>query len=514
MTVLRRASVLCVSCLLAVGVFAPATAAAQPAGFEFVTVRKTVVGSTSNTPSGPFLISATCTGLAPQTVTLSGPNNLQFSFTVPIGGSCMVAEIPPLPSLPLACTWSTSYPNGQTARKLVIVEVRNTFSCSTSAAAIVVQPATVNVNSQGANTAVLNFSRVTTHVPAEAMWCGRIVTVSGRVTGCDPSTLYGEAPTPDARTLSPTGVFTDVMSIPPAVARRAYEAALGGTASRFYYVRRFVKSAGGPAVPDQYVAVSLLLGGGAAVGPFALTNARLHLPTEVPVLFVGRGDRLPPLVVDLQYTGTGRLRGRWEIVFPGEEQPSDNDLRSEESLPPAERGLQRRYLDIQRFNVPLPPFGRFTLPGPDPSRIPTNIDGSYLILLRIETPAAGFRLPTFRYVVGGNRTQLTDAAPGSLRLRLPSPDATVPADSALRLSWIDVSDASRYRVEIEKVPDGKRVMSAIVPQGSGVYNVPPFALAAITDAWRWRVVALDADGREMGQSEWRAATKRSAQVRK
>ena len=37
------------------------------------------------------------------------------------------------------------------------------------------------------------------------------------------------------------GTFTDIMSIPPNVARRAYDAAAAGATSTFFYVRRFTK---------------------------------------------------------------------------------------------------------------------------------------------------------------------------------------------------------------------------------------------------------------------------------
>jgi hypothetical protein len=204
---------------------------------------------------------------------------------------------------------------------------------------------------------------------------------------------------------------------------------------------------------------------------------------------------------------------------------------TEGSLPSTERGLQRRYREIERFNVLLLPNGRFTLPGPDPSRLPTTLDGSYTILLRVETSddarsdlrvagaagagtvihngaSAGFPMPTLRYIVGSTGARVAPSRiPQNVRLRLPVGGATLAPDAALTLSWTDAVAAERYRVEIENVADGATLMSAIVASGVGRYAVPPFAVS--TGPARWRITALDAAGREIGRSEWRRVQRRS-----
>ncbi|MEK6611817.1 MAG: hypothetical protein AABZ29_03425 [Gemmatimonadota bacterium] len=399
---------------------------------------------------------------------------------------------------------------------------------------IQVAPAVVSVNTQGATTAILTFSGVGSYAPAEGIFCASVITVPDQGVRCDPATIYGQAPAGGSRAVSASGVFMDVMSVPASVAQRAYEAALAGRPAKFFYVRRFVASSATKlSGPDRYAVVGCVLGGGGANAPFALTNVRLRVEPEAPVVFVKRGDRPPQMVAELAYTGTGRLRGRWEIVLPGEERPSRNDLMTEGSLPPAERGLQRRYREIERFNVLLLPTGRFSLPGPDPARLPTSVDGSYTILLRIETSddalsdtrivgaggttvihngaSAGFPMPTLRYIVGASGAREAPLRiPQNVRLRLPVRDALVSPDSALALSWTDVPGAGRYRIEIEQVTDGARVLSAIVAAGTGRYDVPPFVLAQVAGGRvRWRVSALNAAGSAIGRSEWRRVQRRS-----
>src|SRR5262249_25473680 len=158
----------------------------------------------------------------------------------------------------------------------------------------------------------------------------------------------------------------------------------------FYYVRRFINPSGGP---DQFVAVTMRLSGNGAGVPFSLTDVQLGFGANAGpsatgsdplVLFVEQGGKVPPIRAEVKYTGAGRLKGRWEVVRPGDPLPEPRDLLTEASLPIEERGAQARFTQIGRFNVFLPPGGKFTLPGPAPSQIPNNVAGQYLILLRVE----------------------------------------------------------------------------------------------------------------------------------
>jgi len=116
---------------------------------------------------------------------------------------------------------------------------------------------------------------------------------------------------------------------------------------------------------------------GASAGPAAAGSDPL-------VLFVEPGGKVPPVRAEIRYTGAGRLRGRWEVVLPGDPLPDPRDLLTEASLPIEERGVQQHYMQLSRFNVFLASGGRVVLPGPDPARIPNKAPGQYLILLRIE----------------------------------------------------------------------------------------------------------------------------------
>ena len=401
-------------------------------------------------------------------------------------------------------------------------------AASPAAAQIRVHPTGVNVNAQGATTVLLTFGGLDGYQPVEALWCRRLVSAAPDVgLRCDPATVLGQLPLRYDRSVLRPLSFTDVMSIPPSVARRAYQAAEAGQGSGFYYVRRFVRPGG----PDQFVAVTCRMSGGGARVPFALVDVELAFEVETPILFVATGDVPPRLAARIVYNGTGRLKGRWEVVLPGEEPPGPRDLLTEATLPLEERGTQRRYVEVGRFNVFLPPAGRrYTLPGPDPARLPTGIDGIHQVLLRIEAThdkegdtdlgaagagtgvasggaVAGFPLPPLRYVVGGSRSEpATGALPAGLTVLTPSADAVVPAEDPLVFTWTELSQAALHRLEVAAA-GGAPLLAALVERGRGAYRAPDWLAARVADGrLQWRVVAIDAGGRDMRASPWRDVT--------
>lgn len=400
-------------------------------------------------------------------------------------------------------------------------------SAASASAQIRVNPNGVNINAQGATTVFLTFGGLgNSYVPVEAFWCGALVAASPDVGNkCDPGTLFGRLPIRyDRSRVSSVGAFTDIMSIPPSVARRAYQAAQQGENSAFFYVRRFASSVG---QPDQYVAVTCRMAGGGARVPLALTDVKLAFDVETPVLFLQAGNAPPPLTAEITYNGTGPLKGRWEIVQPGEQLPEERDLLTEATLPPEDRGTQRRFTELERFNVFLPPTGRMTLKGPDPSRMPNAVEGTYLVLLRVEASddkegdsnlaaagagtgvvhsgaVAGFALPVLRYVVGAGGSELSPSrAPNGLGLILPAGDARIKPAHSVDFTWTVVARAALYQLDVQ-TRDGRAVLSAVVPRGIPLYRSPPWlAERAGGEPLRWRVVALDIGGSTIQRSPWR-----------
>src|SRR5262245_12763563 len=107
---------------------------------------------------------------------------------------------------------------------------------------IKVNPTGVNVNASGATTAFLTFGPVGNFRPGEGTWCGELIPAApDNGFKCDPATIFGTLPGRfDLSKSSGNLGFTDIMSIPPSVARRAYQAAQAGSVSSFFYVCDFI----------------------------------------------------------------------------------------------------------------------------------------------------------------------------------------------------------------------------------------------------------------------------------
>lgn len=390
-----------------------------------------------------------------------------------------------------------------------------------AAAQIRVNPDGLNVSTQTPIVAFLTFGNLNNQIPAEATWCGELIPATPDLgLKCNPATIFGVIPARYNRTAqSGSGAYTDIMSLPASVARRAYQAAAGGAASSFFFVRRFVSTVGGP---DEFVVVACRMTGGTAGSPFSLTNVELGFSgVDKPILFARAGERLPQIEAEISYTGTGRLKGRWEVVLPGEEPPAASDLLTEATLPIEQRDTQRRFTQLSRFNIFLPPRSKYTLPGPDPDKLPVRVAGEYLVLLRIEASeddaarsdlavigagpgvvysgaVAGFPMPVLRYFVGagsGVVTPLTQLTPAENKI--------FGATQVIDFAWMDVERATVYRLELTD-SSGKSVLSALLPPGTGTYRAPSWLRErASTGVLRWRVIALDEAGQPVAESPLR-----------
>jgi hypothetical protein len=387
-------------------------------------------------------------------------------------------------------------------------------------------PNGVNVNSQGATTVFITFGGLRNQVPAEAFWCGELMPAAPAIGQmCNPATIFGRLPIRyDLSRASGQSAMTDIMSIPQSVSRRAYEAALAGRRSSFFYVRRFVSTVG---ERDEYVFVTCRLAGSGARVPFSLLDVQLRFAKNENVSSISPREVAPPFYADIAYNGTGRLKGRWEIVLPGDDVPSAEDLLTEASLPVEMRPLQKTFTQLDRFNVFLPPVGKYRLEGPDPAKLPTQVEGLYQILLRIEASddkeadsnltaagagrgvvhsggVAGFSMPVLRYYVGASSEGSSGAAAHGLKHAMPADGAHVSVNEPLRFSWQSRAGAAFHRLEVLD-GNGEPLLSAIVRPETSEYAAPPWFTERVTagQVLRWRVVALDPDAKVIANSGYR-----------
>lgn len=268
-----------------------------------------------------------------------------------------------------------------------------------------------------------------------------------------------------------------------------------------------------------------MAGGGARV-PLALTNIDLvfrNKDGDRPVMLISQNSITPNIGANISYNGSGRLKGRWEVVQPGDQEPSANDLLTEASLPLELRGLQRRYTLLNRFNVFLPPTGSAFIPGPKNTKIPTGIKGPYKILFRVEATydkegnsnttsgitqsggVAGFTMPILRYYVASERdVQDAFSATGTrarVSLLTPLNNILMKKNRPIRLSWKRINNAQRYQLEVKN--NSEVILSAVLKVNQTSYEAPPWLSKEADVSLKWRVISKLANGQINGISEWR-----------
>jgi len=428
------------------------------------------------------------------------------------------------------CYWRRSGFGSLCLRVSVALFIFAWFTNIGRAQTITVSPNDVNAYSQGATSVLLTFGGLINKRVAEATWCGSLIPAAPDLGfKCDPATIFGRLPARyDQSVRSGTNAYTDIMSVTPQVARRAYLDAVKGNTSTFFYVRRFISTVGGP---DEYVPVTIRLSGNGAGVPLSLTEVKLTWGVGKPILFVKTDEKLPRFQAEITYTGTGRLIGRWELVKPGEAPPQPRDLLTEATLPIEERSTQKRYTEISRFNIYLPPVGKVILPGPEVWRVDESLNGLYQVLLRIEASddkeadsnltavgagvgvvhsgaVAGFSLPVLKYYVSNGGYQVAGA--GVLTQLTPADQGVLPVDQVVDFTWTLTENGTTYRLEVEDL-QGKAIISAILvtdpnkPDGTSNYYAPPWLKDKVGDAVaRWRVTALDQSGHQISQTDWRS----------
>lgn len=397
-----------------------------------------------------------------------------------------------------------------------------------SSAVTGVNPSGVNVSHTGVTTIFLTFQDLDAgETSVDAFWCGEVTTSGVSATNpCVAGTIFGRLPSTLNRSQSSTaGAFTnltDIMTIPASVARRAFQAALVGNNSDFFYVRHFTGGAGG----DRYVTVTCRMAGGGARVPLALLDVKVGFINDTgikdPIFLLERGKLPSRFAASILYNGAGRLKGRWEIKLPGDPEPTDADLLTEATLPVEQRGLQRRYTVLDTFDVFLDPTGKVIIPGPNPDKLPNDVDGVYKILLRIEATrdkegnsntgagtvisggVAGFPMPVLRYYVGTAKAldKVRDKIQiDELELMLPLDDSQIKNKNSLEFSWIGVQEAKLYRIEI--MNKSTLVASAVLPAGQVSYIAPPWVLENKEQILDWSVSAINRDGEIIARSKLR-----------
>ncbi|HEB59778.1 MAG TPA: hypothetical protein ENJ01_11180 [Gammaproteobacteria bacterium] len=307
---------------------------------------------------------------------------------------------------------------------------------------------------------------------------GTVSSASGTFrAGSTSGTVLGTVARSLSQTRPGTGVtvfaFRESVLVPSAVIHRAHRLGV----DRIFYVRTFDDG-----VTPGSGAIPLRITGGAG-GSFGI--ARLALSFEDgSVIAVAEPDTPLHATAQITVSGSGLLRAVWEVA----------DSAATAGSPVFRPlGTVRRYVTGRE---------RITLQSPP---LPTQLTGLHLVRLRINEPAPDFEIPQLRYFV---RAVAAAPPPATLELGAPSPAALLHDET--QFSWQAVAAARAYRLEIGVAETGaanETVLTAGVVVGAerAAASLSPMTRSHLQPAsrYRWRVLAIDADGRVIARSDWR-----------
>lgn len=237
--------------------------------------------------------------------------------------------------------------------------------------------------------------------------------------------------------------------------------------------------------------------GSSATG-FSVNQVSVRFDNNQPQLVVKRLKRVSAYI-NISYNGSGLLQGVWEIATPTTTigQPVYSPLR-----------VVRRQLTGTGIAKIFSP------------RLPTLLQGIYLVRFRITDPASNMESPLIRYFVYTGQKPLL--SPVHVFLHQPGPDTTVGEKTLF--SWSKIDKASALRFELyaikqqntlgNKLPElgtddknnleGGKFVAGILLRGSDTKTV----LSRLTASrlkpahwYLWRVVAFDKQGNIIGVSE-------------
>jgi hypothetical protein len=260
----------------------------------------------------------------------------------------------------------------------------------------------------------------------------------------------------------------ETLRVPEGVVRAVLDA--GG--SRIVYERAFT-------VEGVPVVGTLLLNfAGRIAAPFTIDRAELRFLDGSRFATVPLNGEVQ-VEADITFSGSGRLRGSWDLAGPT-------------STPGAATFVRRELVDEHLS------FGRRTLLRSPAIRV--DQPGTYFVRLSVAEPDLG----------AAETLQLSFVAlatRGAVEIALEQPQPLAPLAPDLTFAWQSVPGARNYLLEFDAAPAaaGEPAAGLVLPGGEARAALSPAAARNLKPgkSYWWRVVALGPEGVLLGQSQLR-----------
>lgn len=272
--------------------------------------------------------------------------------------------------------------------------------------------------------------------------------------------------------------FTETILIPRDVLFKAYKQNI----RTLYYRRNFTDC---PAADCSQITITATFAlTGSPAGVFNVTSYRLRFQDASLTPIIEQGQTLQA-EAHIQVTGTGTIRGVWEVASPG----------STAGTP--------LYQTIQLVVRQLSSGQDTPLISP---ALPARQPGNHLVRFRFLTPELREESPVLQYVVR--------AAPTLPAITLMTPRDGASADQETLFQWDAVRNANGYKIELfDKKPQENSypitpAAGILVRSDANSTSLPGSLLERLESGrwYWWHVVALDDGGNIIAASDWNSIT--------
>ena len=321
------------------------------------------------------------------------------------------------------------------------------------------------------------------------------ILIGGAVAATQPRSLSQALP---GEAESETAMLHEVVQIPEALIYSAIR-----QRSQLRVVRDFAD--GGPAQTAELQVTP------SGPGSALLTVERLSLSfdDDTRLRVLPKGSKLR-VIAELQTQGVGQLNAQWEVA-DGATTPGQPVFRP---------------LTLVRQGVAG--GGRTVITSP---LLPTGIEGTTLVRLRVLAPGLGFTSPTLQYYVTPGENGAATVVQREMFPSAPQPGEPLTAET--RFAWSAVAGTEAYQIAFYATPAGpaeplesakaqdvgagqgaapggaapdtEPLAAVFVPGGRTEASLEPFTLGQLRAerSYLWRVLAIDANGAVIGSSSTR-----------
>lgn len=215
---------------------------------------------------------------------------------------------------------------------------------------------------------------------------------------------------------------------------------------------------------------------------FAIQRLQLRFENQTPLTLV-QLNNAPSLWLDVHYSGTGVLEGRWQIAEPGSTQGR-----------PVYRTLK-----LEKRNLANNQYTRLTSP-----RLPANRVGKYLVRFCLTnrddtlsrqacTDANGIVEAAYQVIAASPTVSVINTSPTSALLT-----------ETTELSWTEVPNTAVYQLQIFQPIEGNMafVGGMLLPSSTYTSTLAPSLMQKLTkgQSYHWQINALGTQGEQIGKS--------------